>query len=154
MRGESKSVNADGTDFAGAEFTVSSTVPDTGAAGTIGIMGATGVVTFGAGSIWPTGAVGITDFASKNFGSRSFSRETGTAGVAAATLGVTFAAGAATLSATGCGIAGESLAEDEPDGAGAPGCGAELIRSPGKRMPQKPTTDSVNSSSTYPLTLR
>ena len=82
-----------------------------------------------------TAALGITDFASENFSSPSF------------------AAGAATLSATGRGTAGEP-AEDELTGAGAPGCDAELMRSPGKRMPQKPTTDSVNSSSTYPLTLR
>jgi len=59
---------------------------------------------------------------------------TGATGFADTTLEVSFAAGASTVSAAGCGIAGVS--------------GAAPRRSLGKRMPQKPTTDSVNSSST------
>src|SRR5712664_4889276 len=96
-----------------------------------GATGATGFCTTGSSTF---GAAGMTIFASAGFGSASLTTETGTAGFAAMTPGVTFAAGASTLGATGC--------------------GPEPIRSPGKRMPQKPTTDSVNSSSTYPLTLR
>ena len=54
------------------------------------------------------------------------------------------------LSARGCetGFGATGGLADPAAGDGAP------MRSLGKRIPQKPTTDSVNSSSTYPLTLR
>src|SRR5712692_5016743 len=58
----------------------------------------------------------------------------GIAGLVSGILGVTIAAGALALGGSGCGAAGA-------------GGGAET-RSPGKRIPQKPTTGSVNSSST------
>ncbi len=150
-RGESKIMDADGTGFKGAEFTENSGVADTGATGTTGsrgvverrlseasgskevdnmeesgATGATGFCTRGSSTF---GAAGIINFDSESFDSASRTTETGTAGFAATTLRVTF-------------------------GAGAAGCATEPRRSPGKRMPQKPTTDSVNSSSTYPLTLR
>jgi len=143
-RGESKRVDAGGTGFAGAEFNANSREADTGVAGTTGITDAIGAAEAGF-----SGAPG-----SKDVERVEESGATGATGFADATLEVPFAAGASTVNATGCGIAGEPLADDGLTGAGAPVSGAAPRRSLGKRMPQKPTTDSVNSSSTYPLRLR
>src|SRR5260370_2782137 len=143
----------------GAEFTDTSGMVDTGATGTASTTGGSGVAegsfrgaagskdvdnveesgATGATGFCTTGSTtfaagGITVFAPAGFGSPSLTTETGTPGFAAMTPGVTFAAGASTLRATGCG----------PD----------PMRSPGKRIPQKPTTHSVNSASTYPPTFR
>src|SRR6267378_5307756 len=182
-RGESKSADSGATVFTGAGFTEDCGVADTGAAGPTGTTdgsgiveggysgasgskdvdnveesGATGAAGFCATGSASFGAGGIDNFASASFGSASFTTEIGTAGFAARVLGVPlpFAPEAATLGATGWGIAGEPLAKNEltAAGEGASGCWPPPRRSLGKRMPQKPTTDSVNSSSTYPLTLR
>src|SRR5260370_1054945 len=180
-RGESKSTDAGATGCTGAGVTVNSGVAETGATSTAGTTdsrgaverrlsgasgskdldnvedsrgtGATGFCTRGSSTF---GAGGITGFAWASFGSAFFKTEAGIAGFAVTTPGAAFATGASTLGATGRGIAGEPLADDEvtASGAGAPCCGTEPMRSPGKRMPQKPTTGSVNSSSTYPLTFR
>ena len=96
---------------------------DTGAAGTTGITEPTGAAELGL-----SGAPGSKDVERVE--------ESGATGFADTPPEVPFAAGASTVSATGCGIAG------------APVSGAAPRRSLGKRMPQKPTTDSVNSSST------
>src|SRR5438309_2002410 len=75
--------------------------------------GATGATGFCGRRSSSFGAAGIVDFVSASFGAGSFAAETGTTGFAGRTLGVTFATGADVA----C-------------------CGAEPIRSPGKRMPQ------------------
>src|SRR5258707_1246606 len=172
-RGESKSADSGGTGFAGAGFTENCGAADTGATGTTGgggmveggysgasgskvadkveESGATGAAGFcGTGSA-TFGAVGTDNVAAASFGSASFTTEIGTAGFAARVLGVPlpFAPEAATLGPTGWVIAGEPLAKNEltAAGEGASGCWPPPRRSLGKRMPQKPTTDSVNSSS-------
>ncbi len=68
------------------------------------------------------GAGGATSLGSRIFASKSFLTGAGIAGLVSEIFGVAIAAGA--------------------------GGGAVTTRSPGKRMPQKPTTGSVNSSST------
>src|SRR5260370_41424391 len=104
--------------------------------------GATGAADFcGTGSA-TFGAVGIDNFASASFGSASFTTEIGTAGFAARVLGVPlpFAPEAATLGATGWGIAGEPPAKNELPAArgGPPGSSAPPPPSLRKRLPPKP----------------
>src|SRR6267378_3675453 len=157
-RGESKSADSGAAGFTGAGFTENCGAADAGATGATGTTGGGGVVdgrySGASGSkdvdkAEESGATGAAGFCTT---------EIGTTGFAARVLGVPlpFAPEAATLGATGWGIAGEPLAKNALPvaGAGASGCVPPPRRSLGKRMPQKPTTDSVNSSSTYPLTLR
>src|ERR1700674_4003249 len=113
-RGESKRVDAGGTGFTGAEFNANSREADTGAAGTTGITVATC-----AGEAGFSGAPGSKDV--ERVEERG---TTGATAFAATTREVPFAAGASTVSATGCGIAGEPLADDGLTGAGAPVSGA------------------------------
>ncbi len=160
-RGESKSTGVGAIEFSGARSTLNSGAADTGMTDATGTAGATGVAegsfsgTVGSKddvSVEESGATGATGFCA----TCSCVREGGTTGFGGTMAEATFNGGTAEIGATGRGAGGKLLANVEPTetGAGATGRGTEVRRSPGKRMPQKPTTDSVNSSSTYPLTLR
>src|SRR5438552_5929614 len=155
-RGESMSTGALGC--AGAEFTDGSGTGETGTASTTGTTGGGGGVVrtlSGASgskdedSVDESGATGATGFC----GSKSSGLVT--AGI---TVFVSDGFGAASLTATAetgtTGFAGRTLGVTLTGGAGVTCCGAEPIRSPGKRIPKKQNTDTVNSSSTLQLTTR
>src|SRR5712664_3186429 len=109
-----------------------------------------GVSGFGAAGISITDAGGATILDSENFGSMSLATTAGTAGTDSKILRAPFAGGGTRTGATGRGATGTPPAIGEPTaGEGVrEDCEGAPMRSPGKRMPQKPTTDSVNSSST------
>src|SRR5439155_20090906 len=136
-RGESMSTGALGC--AGAEFTDGSGTRETGTAGTTGTTGGGGGVvralSGASGSkdddnVEESGATSATGFC----GSKSSGLVT--AGI---TVFVSDGCGAAFLTAeTGrTGFAGRTLGVTLSGGVGVACCGAELIRSSGKRMPQK-----------------
>src|SRR6266478_5538092 len=104
----------------------------------------------GAAGISITDAGGATILDSENFGSMSLATTAGTAGTDSKILRAPFAGGGTRTGATGRGATGTPPAIGEPTaGEGVrEDCEGAPMRSPGKRMPQKPTTDSVNSSST------
>lgn len=130
------------TDFGALELTVNSVFTTNGTAGAAGI-----VVALDAGVV---GAAGV-EAAAEGAGFVGAGIVASFSAQAAITGADTFASTVAAL-ATGAGIAaicgamGEPVAGAACTTLGVPGCGAR--RSPGKRMPQKPTTVSVNSSST------
>jgi len=118
--------------------------------------GATGAAGFCATGSASFGAVGIDSFASASFGSASFTTEIGKAGFATKVAWSTVRRRRCSIGRDRLRMVGEPLAKKWTDCRRAAASAAcwQPRRSVGKRMPQKPTTDSVNSSSTYPLTLR
>jgi len=95
------------------------------------------------------GAAGVTDLISESFGSGSLATTAGACGFFSTVLGALVAADLPTEGTTGRGSIGAELgAAGLPGDAGGAAGGVEIIRSPGKRIPQKPTAGSVNSNST------
>src|SRR6266404_111391 len=146
VRGKSNVEEMGPAGLRGTASTWSSAMSEAGVAGT-SEAGASG---FGAAGISITDASGATILDSENFGSRSLATTAGTAGTDSKILGAPFAGGGTRTGATVRGATGAAPATGEPTaGEGVrEDCEGAPMRSPGKRMPQKPTTDSVNSSST------
>src|SRR6267142_2044570 len=145
VRGKSNVEEMGPAGLRGTASTWSSGMSEAGVAGT-SEAGASG---FGAAGISITDAGGATILDSENFGSMSLATTAGTAGTDSI-LRAPFAGGGTRTGATGRGATGTPPAIGEPTaGEGVrEDCEGAPMRSPGKRMPQKPTTDSVNSSST------
>ncbi len=106
------------------------------------VMAVPGDVDFGG-----SGAFGATNFGSTSFGSTLVVIAAGVEGLAAPLPAALLTRTSPVFAAAGRVGTCEPLETGGRTAAGAGG-GAEPIRSPGKRMPQKPTAASVNSNST------
>src|SRR5882762_1307559 len=145
VRGKSNVEETGPTGLTGTAFTGSSGMSEAGVSGT----SETGAFDFGAAGISVKEAGGAIDLDSESFGSAFLAMTAEAAGLEANVLGTPFAGGGTTTGATGRSATGAAVTGEPSAGGELTGdCGADPMRSPGKRMPQKPTTDSVNSSST------
>src|SRR6267143_1873189 len=145
VRGKSNVEETGPTGLTGTAFTGSSGMSEAGVSGT----SETGAFDFGAAGISVKEAGGAIDLDSESFGSAFLAMPAEAAGLEANVLGTPFAGGGTTTGATGRSATGAAVTGEPSAGGELTGdCGADPMRSPGKRMPQKPTTDSVNSSST------
>src|SRR5262249_46255137 len=119
----------------------------TSAAGVAGTF-APGASAFGRISV--TVAGGGESLGSEGVGLRMPATGAGGVGLVSKMVGDAPTAGGSALGTTGRGVIAVTRATGEPTpgGAGTEGGDADPMRSPGNRMPQKPTMDSVNSSST------